>query len=397
MADRKFWKGVVAGIGFSVLLGGSGFAGYLAAHTPSILDDPNVSGKIQLLEQMIEKYYYEEPDPKLLAEGLYAGLVYGLGDTYSYYYTAEDYEQENIANDGAYVGIGVEILKNENGFAELSQVYRGGSAAEAGLKKGDQIIRINGVDVTNLELSDVVSAIRTSEKDPVLSIRREGEDDFEVELELREISIDSVLWKMLDNDTAYLHISEFSGVTSDQFSDAMEEIREANAGSLLIDVRGNPGGILDSVCDVLRQILPEGLIVYTEDKYGNREEQWCMGESPLEMPLVVLADRNSASAAEVFLGAVKDYGIGTIVGTKSYGKGIVQTLRGLSDGSAIQLTTAKYYTPKGKNIHQIGIEPDVEVALDITSVVEEEDGFEMDNQIEAALEILRETEEARTA
>ena len=157
---------------------------------------------------------------------------------------------------------------------------------------------------------------------------------------------------------------------------------------LVVDLRDNPGGLLNIVCDILREILPEGLIVYTEDKNGNRSEETCDGKNPLDMPLAVLVNGNSASASEIFAGAVKDYGIGTIVGTTTYGKGVVQSIRQLSDGSAVKLTVANYYTPNGNSINKTGIEPDVEVELDASLVNETEISHDEDNQLQAALKVL---------
>ena len=185
---------------------------------------------------------------------------------------------------------------------------------------------------------------------------------------------------------AYIQIQEFDDVTLDQFTEALDNARSEGREGLIIDLRGNPGGNLSTVCDICRELLPKGLIVYTEDKYGNREEYSCDGTNPLEVPLVVLVDGNSASASEIMSGAVKDYGIGTLVGTTTYGKGIVQRIMQLTDNSAVKLTVSKYYTPKGNNIHKIGIEPDVEVEFDAQAYVE--DGT--DNQLNKAMEVLQE-------
>lgn len=156
----------------------------------------------------------------------------------------------------------------------------------------------------------------------------------------------------------------------------------------MVDLRGNPGGLLTSVCAILNSILPEGLIVYTEDKYGNRSEERSEGKTPLDMPFAVLVNENSASASEIFAGAVQDYGIGTIVGTVTYGKGVVQELRPLSDGSAVKLTVSDYYTPKGNSINEVGIKPDVEVKLDPELLNQEEITHQEDNQLQEALKVL---------
>ena len=166
---------------------------------------------------------------------------------------------------------------------------------------------------------------------------------------------------MLRRKLGYLQIEEFTEGTPEQFKKAYEELKKQKAQGLIIDLRNNPGGLLTSVCDTLEQILPEGMIVYTEDRYGNREEHTCEGKTPIEIPLVVLVNEESASAAEIFAGAVKDHQVGTLVGTTTFGKGIVQKTYPLGDGSAVKMTVSKYYTPNGVNIHGEGISPDVEV------------------------------------
>ena len=194
---------------------------------------------------------------------------------------------------------------------------------------------------------------------------------------------------MLTDTIGYLTISQFTGLTSDQFADVYQQLQEEGLQKLLIDLRGNPGGLVTGVCDTLRQILPEGLIVYTEDKQGNREEYTCSGENELKIPLAVLVNGNSASASEIFAGAIQDYGTGTIVGTTTFGKGIVQSLIPFTDGSAIKTTTAKYYTPSGRCIHGTGIEPDVVAELDEGLEQETSIPHEEDNQLQKAIEVVK--------
>ena len=224
----------------------------------------------------------------------------------------------------------------------------------------------------------------------ILTIQREGEKNTkEVKVSVTGVEIPSVSSEMLEENIGYIKISKFTGVTYEQYHAAFEKLKEQGAKQLIVDLRNNPGGLMTAVCDVLREILPEGLIVYTEDKYGNRVEETCDGKSPLNMPLVVLVNEGSASASEIFAGAVQDHKVGTIVGTTTYGKGIVQTVRQLSDGSAVKLTVSKYYTPNGNNIHEVGIQPDVEVELsdDVTDLSQVEQS--QDNQLQKALEVVR--------
>ena len=237
--------------------------------------------------------------------------------------------------------------------------------------------------------SDIASMVRDSDKDFVtLTIQREDEEKTQnIKVEIRDVEIQTVSHEMLVGDTGYIRISEFSEVTSDQYKKAFADLKDQGMKKLVVDLRDNPGGLLTAVCGVLRQILPEGLIVYTEDKDGNREEEKCDGKNELRIPLAVLVNESSASASEIFAGAVQDYGIGTIVGTTTYGKGVVQSIRQLSDGSAIKLTVANYYTPKGNNINKTGIKPDIEVSLDTSLLNKNKDEIthDEDNQLQEAL------------
>ena len=231
--------------------------------------------------------------------------------------------------------------------------------------------------------------IRESDKDSVTLTIQRDEETKEIKVEIRDVEIQTVSHEMLDDETGYIRISEFSEVTSNQYKKAFEDLQDKGMKKLVVDLRDNPGGLLTAVCDVLRQILPEGLIVYTEDKNGKKEEEKCDGKSELAMPLAVLVNGGSASASEIFAGAVKDYGIGTIVGTTTYGKGVVQTIQPLSDGSAVKITIAKYFTPKGNDINKKGIAPDVEAELSEDSTDWTELTHEEDTQLQAALKEIR--------
>ena len=355
-----------------------------------VLSDSSHVQKIEYLEKMIDQEYLGEVDNAEMAEGIYAGLVYGLGDVYSRYYTADEYAQETASTDGAYAGIGVSIQKNKNGGVQIAECYEGGPGAEAGLQTGDVITAINDTDVTDMELSDVVSLIRENKDNTiVLTVFRENEEKSrEISVDVTDVELPSVFGEMLDKKTGYIQITQFTGVTPQQYKDMFAELKDKGMERLVIDLRDNPGGLLTSVCDILREILPEGLIVYTEDKYGNREEENCDGKHQLDMPLAVLVNENSASASEIFAGAVQDHEVGTIVGTTTYGKGVVQELRQLSDGSAVKLTVSNYYTPNGNSINKVGIKPDVEVKLASELLNKDEITHEEDNQLQKALDVI---------
>lgn len=388
MKHGTYVKGVATGVVLTVLAGG-GIKAVQYCRSDEILSDLAFTQKIKYLENMIDEEYLGEISTDKLEEGVYAGLIYGLGDVYSRYYTKDEYEQESVTTEGSYVGIGVAMQKYTAGGVQIVECYKGSTAEEAGVKVDDVITAINGEDITDTELQDVVSMIKDNEdKDVVLTVQRKGEDTQEITVKVSNVELPSVFGEMLDENTGYIQITEFKGVTVEQYEEIFADLKEQGMERLVVDLRDNPGGLLNVVCDILRDILPEGLIVYTEDKNGNRSEETCDGKNPLDMPLAVLVNGNSASASEIFAGAVKDYGLGTIVGTTTYGKGVVQSIRQLSDGSAVKLTIANYYTPKGNSINKTGIRPDVEVELSPELLNQEEITHEEDNQLQAALNSL---------
>lgn len=389
MKHKEYAAGVLTGV-LVVALAAGGVKFVQQRQYNGVLSDSSHVQKIEYLEKMIDQEYLGEVDNAEMAEGIYAGLVYGLGDVYSRYYTADEYAQETASTDGAYAGIGVSIQKNKNGGVQIAECYEGGPGAEAGLQTGDVITAINDTDVTDLELSDVVSLIRENKDNTiVLTVFRENEEKSrEISVDVTDVELPSVFGEMLDKKTGYIQITQFTGVTPQQYKDMFAELKDKGMERLVIDLRDNPGGLLTSVCDILREILPEGLIVYTEDKYGNREEENCDGKHQLDMPLAVLVNENSASASEIFAGAVQDHEVGTIVGTTTYGKGVVQELRQLSDGSAVKLTVSNYYTPNGNSINKVGIKPDVEVKLASELLNKDEITHEEDNQLQKALDVI---------
>ena len=274
-------------------------------------------------------------------------------------------------------------------MAIISGVMDGSPAQEAGLREGDLINEVDGESTRNLSLTQVVNLVKGREGTTVhLTIYREGEADF--------LEFDVIRGKLIETTTVasgiledtdhigYLRIQEFDDVTVDQYTEAMAVLREDGMKGLILDLRSNPGGDVNAVVEIARKILPQGLIVYTEDKYGNRKEYTCDGEHELEVPLVVLVNQYSASASELLAGAIQDYNKGTVIGTTTYGKGIVQQIHSLDDGTALKLTVSAYYTPSGRNIHGVGIEPDIELEYDYEAAQAEG----IDNQVEKAIEIL---------
>ena len=400
MSDkRKFLNGLITGLLIAVVIVGGVYAGQEAvavwkqkqnvdsAQTESVANARTMQ-KLQLIEEIIQKNFaLDMADDAAMENGIYQGLVNSLQDPYSAYFSAEEMAEQKNRMDGVYYGIGAYVRYDSNvGFARLGEIFEGSPAQESGLKEGDLIIKVDEQYTKNMSLEDVIALIKGEEGTKVmLTIMREGDNEiYEFEVERREVPKQTVSYKMLENKIAYIRISEFDKVTVDQFTDAMAMAKGSEMLGLILDLRDNPGGNLAAVIDVARKLLPKGLIVYTENKTGERKDYTCNGENELTVPMVVLVNGGSASASEVLAGAIKDYGKGKLLGTTTYGKGIVQKYLGISDGSAVKLTTSKYYTPKGNNIHEIGIEPDEELEMDYEQYLEK--GY--DNQLERAKEIL---------
>lgn len=366
--------------------GSDGAVGNTQDKSTASITDSGVKKKLGILESTIEKYFWQDVDAGTLEDGLYRGLLDSLDDPYSVYYTQEELIALQQQTEGIYYGIGAYISQNADaGYVQISKIIRNTPAEESDLMQGDYIYQINGEDMQGRDSSYVVSKIKGEEGTSVLiTVIREGAaDPIDIPVERRRIESPTVEYEMYENGVAYIQITEFDLVTSGQFENAYAQAKADGMKGLIIDLRSNPGGNLSTVCDIARMILPKGLIVYTEDKYGKREEYTCKGDREIQVPLVVMTNGYSASASEILAGAVKDYGIGQIVGTTTFGKGIVQKVINLSDGSAVKLTVSSYFTPKGSNIHKIGVEPDVEVAFDAELY---KDGT--DNQLEKAKEVL---------
>ena len=364
--------------------------GAQAAQDGSVVSTETIQ-KMRTIEEMVDAYYYgDEVTAGELQDGVYKGMVKALGDPYSEYFSKEELEDVVNNNQGISYGIGAMISINTNlNTAMISGVLEESPAMEAGLKEGDIIYKVGDEFTQGMSLSKVVSLVKGREGTIVnLTIYRAGEPDY-LEMEIvraKQIETTTVDSGMIEghDEIGYLRIREFEGVTPDQFTEAMAVLKENGMRGLVLDLRSNPGGDLTAVVDVARQILPAGLIVYTEDKAGNRKEYTCDGTHELQMPLVVLTNEYSASASEILAGAIKDYNKGTLIGTTTFGKGIVQRINRLKDGTAIKLTVSAYFTPSGKNIHGIGIKPDI--VLEYDDEAYEADGT--DNQVMKAIEVL---------
>ena len=402
---RSFAGGLIAGIVLTLFLGCGYFAGtqlYRAFQAQKgavsasgdsqeavSVANPATMQKMGVLEEMIDEYYLEDAQESALEQGVYKGMIEALQDPYSTYYSQEELEELQNKTQGIYYGIGARVgIDADTQLPRIASVIEGTPAQEAGLMAGDLLYEVDGTCVQGMDLNSAVALVKGDEGTIVhLTVIREGETDYlEFDVERRKLENETVTYEMMEDGIGYIQIQEFDDVTVDQFSEALDACRREGMQGLILDLRGNPGGNLSTVCEIARMMLPEGLIVYTEEKNGDREEYTCDGSRQLTEPLVVLVDSNSASASEILAGAVKDYGIGTLVGTTTFGKGVVQRIMKLSDGSAVKLTVSKYYTPKGNNIHEIGISPDVEVPFEAEAYLE--DGT--DNQLDKAVEVLKE-------
>ena len=400
---KQFIKGFAVGILVTVLLAGGIFAGSNALTKASDekkaesgelnLTSSQVEDKITEIETLVQNYYLNDIDTDQVENYLYKGMIVGLDDPYAAYYTKEEYQSLMDSTNGSYYGIGVEMSQNmTTGIITITRVFEGSPAEEAGLLPGDVIYRVDDEEVTGEDLTKVVSKVKGAEGTTIpISVAREGESDYlTFDVERRMIEISTVAHKLLDGNIGYISVTSFDDVTVNQFLAALDDLENQDETALIIDLRNNGGGLVSSACSMLDRLLPEGLIVYTEDKYGNRDEMKSDVENYFDKPLVLLVNGNSASASEIFAGAIKDYGIGTLVGTQTFGKGIVQKIYPLSDGTAVKLTVSKYYTPNGNNIHGIGIAPDVEVELDPAVANEVVIPEVKDNQLQKAMEILTE-------
>lgn len=346
----------------------------------------SVIEKAEGIQKVIDQYYLEEEDVEKVQEGVYKGMLEALGDPYSVYYTKEEYEEFQQSYEGEYCGIGAVLTQNaDTGIITIVRPFEDSPAAKAGMETDDILYKVEGEEVTGQDLSSVVAKVKGVEGTKVnLVVMRDGKE-IEMNVERKTISIPTVESKMLEDNIGYIQIAEFDEVTVAQWEKAYETLTDQGMNSLIVDLRDNPGGGLDVVAKILDTICPEGVVVYHENKYGQREEYTSDEEHKIEIPMVVLVNGNSASASEIFAGAVKDYGIGTLIGTTTYGKGIVQQMIGLKDGSAMKVTISKYYTPSGVCIHKKGIEPDITLEFDSEAYKKDK----TDNQLNRAIEELK--------
>ena len=336
-----------------------------------------VEGKLNAIDSVLESFYFGDVDDETAKDNIYKAYLSSYGDKYTMYYTADEYKALKESTNGKFYGIGAVCQLSGEGGVLLVDVYDNGAGYQAGLRSGDRVVNVDGRDITDMELSSAVALIKGDKGTSVTLEVIRGTERLSFSAVRDAVEAKTVSYTLLDNNIGYLSISQFEEVTTKQFKAAVEDLQSQGMKGLVIDIRNNPGGLLDTVVGMLKYMLPDGLIVYTEDKQGNRKEYKGQDNDEFNLPLAVIVNGNSASASEIFAGAIQDYGKGTIIGTQTYGKGIVQTVKPLTDGSAIKFTIAKYFTPKGQDIHGKGVTPDM--------VVEYDTDADVDTQLDAAI------------
>lgn len=389
----RFGAGVLAGVTGAVVLFVAvlGIRNFFTGTIPgsdlgaSGTSAKSVEKKLDVIDNLIEEYYlYEDDiDGDALVEGLYSGYTEALGDPYTEYYDEEETKALFESTSGEFTGIGVTMSQGTDGTITVTNIYKDSPADKAGLRVNDVLLEVDGKNIQGEDLNTVVSYVKGEKGTEVtLTVLRDGEE-VEATAVRDTIEVQTVEYRMMDDQIGYISVSEFDDVTYDQFKTALDDLEGQKMQALVIDLRNNPGGNVETVTDMLKLLLPEGPIISIKDKNGNTEEMICDGENEFTKPLAVLVNGYSASASEIFSGAVQDYGTGTIVGTTTYGKGVVQQLISLGDGTCLKVTIAEYYTPSGRSINGVGVTPDVEVEYQY-----DQNNPEADNQLDKAVEVL---------
>ncbi len=347
-------------------------------------DVENAVSKINAIEQILKKDFLFDMDVDT-ESGIVKGYVDSFGDPYTVYYTPEEYKDLMESLNGTFSGIGVLVQKDEaTGYIRVVRPYESAPAYAAGMREEDLITKVEGEDISQMDLDLAVSKIRgeTGTEVTVTVYRSSENRTFDLSITRAVINVETVTHEMLENSIGYISMNSFDGVTYDQYMEAFSDLKAQGMKALIVDIRSNGGGRLDIVADILDRMLPEGVITYTETKDGKKDYLYSDEACDLDVPTAVLVNGYSASASEIFTGAMQDYDKAVIVGTQTFGKGIVQTIMQLPDGSAIKVTTSRYYTPNGVCIHEVGITPDV--------VVEQPADSEEDLQLQAAIDAVTE-------
>lgn len=382
---KGFIKGALTGALLTLLVVSLAACGLQHINEGIISSDTET--KLSYLKKLIDETYLHDVKEKDLNESIYKGYVEGLGDQYSAYYDKKETKELTESLDGSFSGIGAVMTQDaSSGVITITRVYDDSPAKKAGIKTGDILYRVEEKTVTGKDLDKVVSWIKGKKgtKVNLTLLRGTNSDKIKVTATRDVINVETVKYKVLENQIGYISISEFDSVTGAQFAKALKQLQKKNIEGLVVDLRNNPGGSLSTVCDILDSILPKGLIVYTKDKNGKKEEYTSDEKHRLNLPMSVLVNGQSASASEIFAGAVQDYGKAEIIGTQTYGKGVVQNLFDLKDGTCVKLTTSEYFTPKGRNIDGKGITPDVKIEYKYNAK-----DPKADNQLDKAVSVVK--------
>lgn len=354
--------------------------------------------KLDTLMQLVEAYYYEDADTDAMLEGAALGLMQGIGDVYSTYYTKEEMDKFNEETEGEYAGIGCQLLADpEDTTITVTRVFKNSPADEAGIRSGDKIVYVNDVYYSAYEMDEAVSVMRGTPGESVKVTVLRGLETIDFDITRKIVNINYVEYEILEGNIGYVMVFDFLGDAYEGFAQAIAAFEEAGVCGMIIDLRNNGGGLVDACVDMADLILPEGVVVSMRDKAGQTTE-YRIDDKYYDVPMVVLVNGYSASASEILAGAIRDTGAGTLVGEKTFGKGVVQSVINFPDGSGMKVTTARYYTPSGECIHEIGIEPHVEVSLDEDAVTRygiNNLPHDKDAQLQKAIELL--TTEAETA
>ena len=376
---------VVTAILVSIVVGGG-----TAAFMSSLYSG---NSKLDRIEKYIDFFYIYDYDKKKMTDAALAAYAAEVGDPYTAYINKEDFDQMKQSVQGDYVGIGVEVFVDKDNLITVMTAFDGSPAAESGIRSGDKIVKVEGIDVDKSNYNEAINMIKgeatkVTGKKVNLTIKR-GEELIEMQVARAKVIAITASGKMIDDNIGYVRISDFADHTAEELEASLKKIKKQNAKGLVIDLRNNPGGTLESVLDVADMFLPEGKIITIKDKQG-KEKVYNSDKDFLDLPICVLINGYSASAAEVLAGAISDHKRGTLIGEKSFGKGIVQTIFELGDGTAFKVTTATYYTPNGTCIHKQGITPDIEVSLDkeMENVHVTNIPYEKDYQLKRAVEEL---------
>lgn len=354
-------------------------------------DNAALTSKIREINRYIDGYYIYDCNKDEMADLALTGYTAGLNDVYSEYISKTDYGDMMEELSGDYKGIGVEVFVDTDNLITILNAFEDAPAAKAGITAGDKITAVNGTKVNKDNYNDAINMMKGAGKyadnsdELALTVKR-GDKEFEAKVTRAEVVNHTVKTKMLQNKIGYIRISQFDEATGDDFKSLSAQLLADGAKSFIIDLRNNPGGMLTSVVSVADTLLPEGKIITIKDKQG-KETVYRSDKEEIDIPMCVLINGSSASASEVLAGAMRDHKKATLIGEKSYGKGVVQTIFNLSDGSALKLTTSEYFTPSGESIHKKGITPDHVVKLDSDKNIFALDESE-DVQLQKAVEIL---------